>query len=167
MVQFCILANFKNFGHLRASFVSWTRTLYSTVYAHTLDFLVKFFKWAILGLFFFIFLFNTVDSKCPIKIFADDWIRTADLWNWKRLLFQLSHNHCQLFFKVYFINPFSSSNERLPRTPIINTRYGKIQGRIHTLPGQDDLPKVEIYHGIPYATPPVSSNRWEWYLITK
>ena len=27
-------------------------------------------------------------------IFADDGIRTADLWNWKRPLYQLSHNHC-------------------------------------------------------------------------
>ena len=26
-------------------------------------------------------------------IFANDWIRTADLWNRKRLLYQLSHNH--------------------------------------------------------------------------
>ena len=32
---------------------------------------------------------NNIDIK-----FADDWIRTADLWHWKRLLCQLSHNHC-------------------------------------------------------------------------
>ena len=25
--------------------------------------------------------------------FADDWIRTADLWYWKQPLYQLSHNH--------------------------------------------------------------------------
>ena len=25
--------------------------------------------------------------------FADDWIRTTDLWNWKRLLYQLSHDN--------------------------------------------------------------------------
>lgn len=28
------------------------------------------------------------------KIFADDWIRTADPWCWKRPLWQLSTNHC-------------------------------------------------------------------------
>ena len=39
-------------------------------------------------------LFNTVDSKCSIKFFANDWIRIEDLWNWKQLLFQLSHHHC-------------------------------------------------------------------------
>ena len=25
--------------------------------------------------------------------FANDWIRTADLWSWKQPLYQLSHNH--------------------------------------------------------------------------
>ena len=42
--------------------------------------------------FFFIFVFSiqlTV-SKCSIN-FADDWIRTADLWYWKRPRYQLSH----------------------------------------------------------------------------
>ena len=27
------------------------------------------------------------------NFFADDWIQTADLWNWKRPLYQLSHNY--------------------------------------------------------------------------
>ena len=58
----------------------------------------SFLKWAIPGLFFFIFVFSnfdTVDSKQMFNIiFADDWIRTADLWNQKRPLYQLSHNHC-------------------------------------------------------------------------
>ena len=42
--------------------------------------------------FFFIFVFSiqlTV-NKCSIN-FADDWIRTADLWYRKRPLYQLSH----------------------------------------------------------------------------
>ena len=45
-------------------------------------------------LFLYFCLFSTVDSKHSIKIFADDWIRTMALWNWKRPLYQLSHNHC-------------------------------------------------------------------------
>ena len=60
---------------------------------------ISFFqKWAIPGLFFLYFrLFNTVDSKQMFNInFADDWIRTVDLWYWKRPLYQLSHNHCPL-----------------------------------------------------------------------
>ena len=31
-------------------------------------------------LFLYFRLFKTDDSKCSIKFFADDWIRTADLW---------------------------------------------------------------------------------------
>ena len=54
----------------------------------------NFFKWPNPGLFFLYFrLFNTVDRKCLIYIFADDWIQTTDLWSQKRLLYQLSHNH--------------------------------------------------------------------------
>ena len=29
--------------------------------------------------------------------FANDWIRTADLWFWKQPLCQLNHNHCSCF----------------------------------------------------------------------
>ena len=53
-----------------------------------------FLKWAILGLFLFIFVFSIQlkINKCSIN-FADDWSRTADLWYQKRPLYQLSHNH--------------------------------------------------------------------------
>ena len=33
-------------------------------------------------------------EKCSLQIFADDWIRSVDLWNRKQPLYQLSHNHC-------------------------------------------------------------------------
>ena len=33
--------------------------------------------------------------------FADDWIRTMDIWCWKQPLYQLSHNHCPEIF--YFL----------------------------------------------------------------
>ena len=35
------------------------------------------------------------------KKFANDWIRTADLWCWKRLLYQLSHNHIPIRLKLF------------------------------------------------------------------
>ena len=41
--------------------------------------------------------YNTVDRKQLIVFninFANDWIRTTDLWSLKQLLYQLSHNHC-------------------------------------------------------------------------
>ena len=40
-------------------------------------------------------LFHTIESTQMFNInFADDWIRTLDLWYRKRPLCQLSHNHC-------------------------------------------------------------------------
>ena len=55
-----------------------------------------FFNWPFLASFFFIFVFSlglTV-NECSILKLANDWIRTADLWCRKWLLYQLSHNHC-------------------------------------------------------------------------
>ena len=40
-------------------------------------------------------------------MFANDWIRTADLWNWKRPLYQLSHNH--VIYYSAFIHILTSS----------------------------------------------------------
>ena len=58
-------------------------------------------KWAIPGLFLFIFVFSIqlIINKCSIN-FADDWSRTADLWYWKRPLYQLSHNHFPIFVVI-------------------------------------------------------------------
>ena len=57
-----------------------------------------FLKRAILGLFFFIFVFSiqlTVNSFF-IWTFCDDWISTADLWSWRLPPYQMSHNHCPI-----------------------------------------------------------------------
>ena len=46
------------------------------------------------GLFFLIFVFSILlIVNIFNKIFADDWIRTADLCSCKQILYQLSHNH--------------------------------------------------------------------------
>ena len=68
----------------------------------TVSILIRFFKWAIPGLFIFIFVFSIQLTvyNCSIN-FADDWIWTADLWYWKRPLCQLSHNHCPLYSKDF------------------------------------------------------------------
>ena len=54
---------------------------------------VIFFKWVYPAYFSLFSPFQRVDSICSIWFFADDWIRTVDFWNWKRSLYQLSHNH--------------------------------------------------------------------------
>ena len=57
--------------------------------------LLFFKKWAIPSLFFFIFLFSIwLTENVQYTFFANDWIRTADLWNRKQPLYQMSHNHC-------------------------------------------------------------------------
>ena len=52
--------------------------------------------------FFFIFVFS-IQLIVHIN-FADDWIRTADLWFWKRPLYQLRHNHFPRGHKVFEAN---------------------------------------------------------------
>ena len=44
--------------------------------------------------FYFRFSSQLTAHKCSMQKFADDWIRTADLWCWKRPLYQLSYKHC-------------------------------------------------------------------------
>ena len=46
----------------------------------------------------------------------------------------------------------------MPRSPVIQTKYGQVQGRVLTFPGTR-LQPVGVFKGIPYATPPVGSNR--------
>ena len=65
-------------------------------------------KWAIPGLFLFIFVFSM--QIFHLKI-ADDWIRTAHLWYWKRPLYQLSHNHFPMLnFFNYYLSDRTANN---------------------------------------------------------
>ena len=69
-------------------------------------------KWAIPGLFFFIFvcsIHSWQQTNVQYKyFFANDWIRTADLWYREQLLYQLNHNLCPhgLVFAFCFLNSF-------------------------------------------------------------
>lgn len=45
-------------------------------------------------------------------------------------------------------------------TRIVQTRYGRLQGLILPMDQHRYLKKVEIFLGVPYATPPVQSNRF-------
>lgn len=44
------------------------------------------------------------------------------------------------------------------KTPIIPTKYGQIRGTFHSVPGLSS--RVATYLGVPYATPPVGTNRF-------
>lgn len=50
------------------------------------------------------------------------------------------------------------------RTRVISTRYGKLQGIILPMDQHKYLKPVEVYLGVPYATPPLGINRWEHVL---
>ena len=85
-----------------------------------------FFKWAILGLFIFIFVFSIQFLiHWIVNNIANDWIRTADLWYWKRPLYQLCHNQylpryvsiCKLIVKQVL--------QYIIRTPATNVRLSQ------------------------------------------
>ena len=52
-----------------------------------------FIKLAILGFFFLILVFSTVNSRYVHLKRSNDWTQTANLWYWKRPHWQLSQNH--------------------------------------------------------------------------
>ena len=54
-------------------------------------------------------LFSSFQYSWPKTVFyvnfiADDWIRTADLWRWKRSLYQLDHHNHRPTFPIFFSN---------------------------------------------------------------
>ena len=56
-----------------------------------------------MDLFFFIFICSIqLTVNIQYNYFADDWIQTADLWNLKQPLYQLSHHHCPT--KIHLIH---------------------------------------------------------------
>lgn len=54
----------------------------------------------------------------------------------------------------------AGGNTPVMSTRIVQTRYGKLQGLVLPMENQRHLKPVEIFLGIPYATPPVRSNRF-------
>lgn len=63
------------------------------------------------------------------------------------------------------VNTASVGNSAAGNTPvmstrIVQTRYGKLQGLVLPMENQRHLKPVEVFLGIPYATPPVRSNRF-------
>lgn len=44
-------------------------------------------------------------------------------------------------------------------TRIVHTRFGRLQGVVRPMNPDKNLKPVEAFLGVPYATPPVSSNR--------
>ena len=66
---------------------------------------------------------------------------------------------------ILVVVPLVITRQLSPR--IVHTRYGKIQGVVVTpaavvasgMASKSHLPPLEVFYGIPYATPPVGGNR--------
>ena len=70
-----------------------------------------------------------------------------------------------VFFLVtmYMVPHVKPNLDRLPRTPVIHTKYGQVQGRVLMQEGVAGLQPVHVFKGIPYATPPIGPNRYIIY----
>ncbi|KAK6644588.1 hypothetical protein RUM43_000855 [Polyplax serrata] len=58
------------------------------------------------------------------------------------------------------VNSTLTGNVPIMSTRIVETRYGKLQGMIYPMDHSKHLKPVEVFLGVPYATPPVRSNRF-------
>lgn len=67
-------------------------------------------------------------------------------------------------YKKFYLNP----NDPLPKSSvkfkissrIVQTKYGKLQGFVLAMDEHRYLSPLEVFLGVPYATPPVGSNRY-------
>lgn len=66
-------------------------------------------------------------------------------------------------YKKYYLNPANplpNSNVKFKiSSRIVQTKYGKLQGIILAMDEHKYLRPLEVFLGVPYATPPVGSNR--------
>ena len=63
--------------------------------------------------------------------FVDDWIRTADLWYCKQLLYQLSHNLCPTLF---FVPLLIESEFMMPNMSCESSGVGQLVKRSRPIP---------------------------------
>ncbi|CAH0723012.1 unnamed protein product, partial [Brenthis ino] len=67
-------------------------------------------------------------------------------------------------YKRYYLNPSNpipkSSVKFKISSRIVQTKYGKLQGIVLAMDEQRYLSPLEVFLGVPYATPPVGSNRF-------
>lgn len=63
------------------------------------------------------------------------------------------------FCLIYFVSQISASEPKKLSSRVVSTKYGSLRGSITTLPNKQWRP-VEIYLGVPYASPPIGSLRF-------
>ena len=96
---------------------------------------------AIPGLFFFNFVFSI---QLIVHItFADGWIQTADLWCWKRPLYQLRHNHFPI--QILWANKKFHKRNKILLASIIRQRSWLINWLIVALRASSKLFNFKIF----------------------
>lgn len=67
-----------------------------------------------------------------------------------------------LVFSVLIISSWCSTFTKNAKisTRIVQTRYGRLQGLIVPMDQHRYLKPIEVFLGVPYATPPIMSNRF-------
>ncbi|MCL4120657.1 UNVERIFIED_CONTAM: hypothetical protein GTU68_026771 [Idotea baltica] len=66
---------------------------------------------------------------------------------------------CLRLFLLLIALLATPSKEEAKSPRVVTTKYGKLRGTIRPLPYKN-LKPVEVFLGIPYATPPIGSNRF-------
>lgn len=65
-----------------------------------------------------------------------------------------------LAISLHLVHPYVFTKNAKISTRIVQTRYGRLQGLIIPMDQYRYLKKIEVFLGVPYATPPVQSNRF-------
>lgn len=61
---------------------------------------------------------------------------------------------------IFLVKCFAFSKNAKISTRIVQTRYGRLQGLILPMDQHRYLKPIEVFLGVPYATPPIMSNRF-------
>ena len=69
------------------------------------------------------------------------------------------HHHLLFLTLILLVANFLPTNSENQSPRVVTTKYGKLRGIIHALPNKH-LKSVEKFLGVPYANPPLRSNRF-------
>lgn len=82
-----------------------------------------------------------------------------------RVVFRKVSKSLKLFLRVrvifaYLLIVCSVNGNTNTLTRIVHTRYGKMQGTVRPANSAKHLKPIEVFLGVPYATPPTGANRF-------
>lgn len=78
-------------------------------------------------------------------------------WN-NQSLKKLCHLFCNNTIVLLYVLSLTNLSGGKTLTRIVQTKYGRLQGFLRPLPSP--LKPIEVFLGVPYATPPIGNNRF-------